>query len=71
MQCNYINEGCDGGWSLFHGYLVENGHVVTEKCAPYKAKTKGGKCSDHQKCPPYATVEKSYLVGGGYGESSE
>ena len=34
MQCNYLNEGCDGGWSFFHGYLAENGHLVSEDCAP-------------------------------------
>lgn len=41
MQCNYMNEGCDGGWSFFNGYLAENGHLVSENCAPYLAKTKG------------------------------
>lgn len=56
MQCNYMNEGCDGGWTLFHGFLAENSHIATEECAPYKAKTKGFKCSDYSKCPPYATV---------------
>lgn len=35
MTCNYMNEGCDGGWSFFHGYLAENGYLVSEKCAPY------------------------------------
>lgn len=41
MTCNYMNEGCDGGWSFFHGYLAENGHMVDETCAPYLGKTKG------------------------------
>jgi hypothetical protein len=44
MQCNYMNEGCDGGWSFFHGYLAENGYMVSEQCAPYLAKTKGMSC---------------------------
>lgn len=35
MTCNYMNEGCDGGWPFFHGYLGENGYLVTEECAPY------------------------------------
>lgn len=30
MMCNYMNEGCDGGWPLFHGYLGEQGYLVTE-----------------------------------------
>jgi hypothetical protein len=31
MMCNYLNEGCDGGWSFFHGFLAENGYMVSEK----------------------------------------
>jgi cathepsin C len=71
MQCNYLNEGCDGGWSFFHGYLAENGHMVSEQCAPYLAKTKGQKCGDYAHCPPIARVHESYFIGGAYGESSE
>jgi len=25
-----MNEGCDGGWAIFHGFLAEHGHLVTE-----------------------------------------
>jgi hypothetical protein len=71
MTCNYMNEGCDGGWTLFHGFLSEIGYLVSEKCAPYLAKTKGETCSKYAQCPPIAKVEKSYFVGGAYGESSE
>lgn len=66
-----MNEGCDGGWSFFHGFLAENGYLVSEKCAPYKAKTKDDKCSNYKHCEPIAKVKKSYFVGGAYGESSE
>ena len=62
MQCNYLNEGCEGGWAAFHGMFMQNGHIVTEKCAPYDEKTKGHKCSDYKKCPGYAKVKKSYYV---------
>lgn len=44
MQCNYMNEGCDGGWAIFHGFLAEKGGLLTEECAPYKARTKGHSC---------------------------
>jgi hypothetical protein len=71
MMCNYLNEGCDGGWSFFHGFLAENGYMVSEKCAPYKAKTKGDKCGNYEKCKPVARVKQSYFIGGAYGESSE
>jgi hypothetical protein len=30
-----MTEGCEGGWPHFHAYFAENGHVVSEKCAPY------------------------------------
>lgn len=71
MQCNYLNEGCDGGWSFFHGYLAENAYLVTEKCVPYKAKTKGLTCNIAAKCPAYAKLNKAYFLGGAYGEVTE
>ena len=71
MQCNYMNEGCDGGWSFFHGFLAENGHMVSEQCAPYKAETKGHTCTEYTNCTAEAKVLDSYFIGGGYGQSSE
>ena len=71
MSCNYMNEGCDGGWPHFNVFLAENGHVVSEKCSPYQHNTKGDTCKNHEKCPPIAKVEKSYFVGGGWGATSE
>jgi hypothetical protein len=71
MSCNYLTEGCDGGWSFFHGYLAENGYMVSEKCAPYLAKTKGDKCGHYNACKPIAKIRESYFIGGAYGESSE
>ena len=71
MMCNYMNEGCDGGWSFFHGFLAENGYLVSEKCAPYIAKTKEDTCAHYADCMPVAKVKESYFIGGAYGESSE
>lgn len=71
MQCNYLNEGCDGGWSFFHGYMAENGHMVSEQCAPYRAMTKGIACGDYKGCNTEAKISKTYFIGGAYGESSE
>ena len=59
-----MNEGCEGGWAAFHGLFAENGHLVTEECAPYSAMTKGQKCGDFKDCKPYARVSKSYYIGG-------
>mmetsp|Transcript_42347 Transcript_42347/g.64975 ORF Transcript_42347/g.64975 Transcript_42347/m.64975 type:complete len:235 (+) Transcript_42347:945-1649(+) len=64
MECNYMNEGCDGGWAIFHGFLAENGHMITEECGPYKAKTKGESCANYKNCPGFAKVRTSYYVGG-------
>lgn len=64
MQCNYMNEGCDGGWSIFHGFFAENAGLLTEDCAPYTARTKGHSCADYSHCKPYARVMKSYYVNG-------
>ena len=71
MQCNYMNEGCDGGWPLFHGFFAENGYLVTEECAPYKGKTKGDHCQNYEKCEPHSKIVKSEYVGKGYGDSGE
>jgi len=71
LSCNYMTEGCEGGWPHFHAYFAENGHLVEEKCAPYRAMTVGGKCSDYKDCPGVAKVSRSYDVGGAYGQSSE
>jgi len=71
MTCNYMNEGCDGGWPFFHGFFAENGHLVTEECAPYLGKTKGDKCANYEKCEPHSKIVNTYFIGKGYGDSSE
>lgn len=74
MTCNYMNEGCDGGWPHFNIFLAENGHLVSEECAPYintdQNKTKSN-CKNYEKCKPIANVKQSYFVGGGWGNTSE
>lgn len=47
MTCNYMNEGCDGGWPFFHGLFAENGYMVADDCAPYLGKTKGDDCANY------------------------
>jgi len=41
MDCNYMNEGCFGGWPIMNGFFAEQGHIVTEDCAPYMHKNTG------------------------------
>ena len=64
MQCNYLTEGCDGGWAIFDGFFAEQGGIPTEQCAPYSAKTKGSKCSNFAHCEPHTKIARSYYVNG-------
>lgn len=64
MTCNYMTEGCSGGWSIFDGFFAEQGGIPTEKCAPYQAKTKGAKCADYRHCEPHTRVVSSKYVNG-------
>jgi len=59
-----MNEGCNGGWALFHGIFAENANLISEKCAPYQATTAKWSCGDFKHCKPIAKVNKSYYVGG-------
>ena len=58
-----MNEGCDGGWGIMNGYFAENANLVSEKCAPYKARTKNDDCSNYKQCEPVAKIKKSYYLG--------
>lgn len=60
LSCNYMNEGCSGGWALFNGFFAENAQLVAEECAPYKVSTKGVKCSQFSECPGIARVSSTY-----------
>ena len=71
IDCNYMNEGCDGGWPLLNGFFAEDFSIPTETCSAYKAFTFGNKCSDHQDCPGVVKIEKSGYIGGVYGSSTE
>lgn len=66
-----MNEGCEGGWPHFNVFLAENGHVVEESCAPYKSSTKDDQCKNYAQCKAIAKINESYLVGGGWGATSE
>lgn len=71
MTCNYLTEGCAGGWSQMNGFFNLNSYLVEEECAPYQTMTKGAKCGDYEHCEPIAKVGKVKFVGGGFGASSE
>ncbi len=54
-----------------NGYFNEHAYMVSEKCAPYDAKTKGHTCNMYKKCAPQAKVYSTKFVGGGWGKVSE
>ena len=45
LQCNFLTEGCSGGWAVMNGFFAENAGLVADDCAPYQARTKGQSCS--------------------------
>lgn len=77
INCNFMNEGCDGGWELLNGMFAEVGHLVTEQCAPnISASPKYWhkdihSCSKYAKCKPHSKVKSSYFIGKGLGDSTE
>jgi C1A family cysteine protease len=60
MSCNYLNEGCRGGWSLLHGYFAESVGLVEESCAQYMGEAKN--CPEVANCPIVARVNKGYFL---------
>ena len=72
LSCNFLNEGCEGGWPHLNGYFMEHAHLVEESCAGYKASTKGQTCSKFSQCKPIAKVGATRKVGGfGLGQVTE
>ena len=60
MSCNYLNEGCNGGWSIFHGNFYENAALVEESCAQYTGEAGG--CANLSGCKGVARVSRSYFL---------
>ena len=71
LQCNFLNEGCNGGQPTFNALFAENAFLVSEKCAPYTHVTKGATCGQFAHCPPVAKVASTKIVGGGYAKVTE
>lgn len=71
MNCNYLNEGCNGGWPLNNGFWGEQAYFVTDDCAPYVPSTKGYKCSMFEKCAAHSKIVNTGFIGQGYGDATE
>lgn len=44
LQCNFLTEGCHGGWGLLAGMFLESYYTVDDNKAPYKASTPEHTC---------------------------
>lgn len=72
LDCNYYNQGCDGGYPFLVEKFSNEFEIVPETCHPYTALN--GKCSDS--CD-VSLLEKIYkvknykFIGGAYGKSNE
>lgn len=72
MDCNFINEGCHGGWGFFDGLFLEQFGAAAESCAPYIASSSPEGCGKWSSCPKVAGVSDTYYVGNRhYGGMSE
>ena len=71
LQCNFLTEGCHGGWGLLAGMFLESYWTVDERQAPYKAATPEHTCNMYENADPVASVEKTEYVGGSYGAMTE
>ena len=71
-SCNYLNEACEGGWSMYDSIFSENGHLITDKCAKDAMGTREKvSCGAFSKCEPHSKVKSSYIIGQNYGATSE
>ena len=55
---------------MFNGFLMENGHFVSEECGPYRGSTNGDSCKFYQKCQPVAKISDSYFIETSQKENS-
>lgn len=67
LQCNFLTEGCHGGWGYLGGMFLNSYYTVNENEARYKGTTGDNQCSEYEKASKAAKVDDVYYVGGGYG----
>lgn len=60
ISCNYLTEGCNGGWGILNGFFAENVGLIKEECAPYEGQP--SKCGSLSQCEEVARVSSTYFV---------
>jgi hypothetical protein len=70
LDCNWLTEGCQGGWGILAGFFTDFFHIVSDMCVPYTGTT-GTNCQNYKHCEPLARTLSTYFVGGKYGQMTE
>lgn len=72
INCNFYNQGCDGGYPFLVEKFANEYELVEDSCMPYHASN--GKCEDScdvsQLAKTYHVGEYRF-IGGSYGKSNE
>lgn len=71
LQCNFMNEGCHGGWGIFNGIWLEDYYTVARQDANYRGATTPDGCQQFRDALPRAKVANTYYIGGHYNGMSE
>lgn len=71
LDCNYYNQGCDGGYGyLVNKFFTEN-ELVSENCSPYTGEDGVcGTCDPKKQSRTYK-VKDFKFIGGAYGKTTE
>jgi len=69
LSCNFLNEGCEGGWPILNGIFAESFSIPEDSCHPYSPSPIS--CDSFSHCKPAARVNESVQIGGFYGNASE
>lgn len=69
INCNFYNQGCDGGYPFLVEKFANEYGLVEESCAPYEEHN--GKCNEDCSSGKRFFVKDYRFVGGSYGKSNE
>ncbi|CAD8136865.1 unnamed protein product [Paramecium octaurelia] len=71
VDCNYFNQGCDGGYPFLVEKFASEQYLVTEEQYPYKGDVGTCKKIDFSQSSKVYGAKNYKYIGGGYGLSNE
>ncbi|CAD8157027.1 unnamed protein product [Paramecium octaurelia] len=71
VDCNYYNQGCDGGYPFLVEKFASEQYLVTEEQYPYKGDVGTCKKIDFSQSSKVYGAKNYKYIGGGYGLSNE